>query len=76
MKRIITVILSLAASLVVMAQVRITTPETELIIKADKGADLQILYFGARLSDADAANIEAAAVPGHSAYRAYGLWCA
>ena len=76
MKRIITVILSLAASLVVMAQVRITTPETELIIKADKGADLQILYFGARLSDADAANIEAAGVPGHSAYRAYGLWCA
>ena len=76
MKRIITVILSLAASLVVMAQVRITTPETELIIKADKGADLQILYFGARLSDADAANIEAAGVPGHSAYHAYGLWCA
>ena len=76
MKRIITVILSLAASLVVMAQVRITTPETELIIKADKGADLQILYFGARLSDADAANIEAAGVSGHSAYRAYGLWCA
>ena len=58
------------------AQVRIATPGTELVLNADKGSELQIQYFGDRLSDADAKVLEAAGVPNHNAYQPYGLWCA
>lgn len=58
------------------AQVRIATPGTELVLNADKGSELQIQYFGGRLSDADTKVLEAAGVPNHNAYQPYGLWCA
>ena len=58
------------------AQVRIATPGTELVLNADKGSELQIQYFGGRLSDADVKVLEAAGVPNHNAYQPYGLWCA
>ena len=76
MRRILTLILMVAAAAVASAQVRITTPNTELVLKADQGSELQIQYFGSRLSDADAKVLEAAGVPNHNAYQPYGIWCA
>ena len=76
MKRIISAALLLAVSLAAMAQVRVSTPNIEMILKADQGSELQIQYFGEKLSDADLANLEAAGVPNHNAYPAYGFWCA
>ena len=76
MKKSVLVLLSFIAALTVSAQVRISTPETEMVLRADVGGELRILYFGGRLSDADAANLVAAGVPDHNAYPAYGLGCA
>ena len=76
MRRILTLILMVAATAAASAQVRITTPNTELVLKADQGSELQIQYFGSRLSDADAKVLEAAGVPNHNAYQPYGIWCA
>ncbi len=76
MKRIITSIIFLISALSMMAQIRVATPNIEMILKAEQGGELQIQYFGNRLSDADAANLEAAGVPNHNAYPAYGFWCA
>ena len=59
-----------------IAQIRIATPDIELILKVDVGGGVQIQYFGERLSDVDAANLGASGVPNHNAYPAYGLWCA
>ena len=67
MKRLITSIVFIAAAAAAMAQVRIATPNTELVLKAEQGAELQIQYFGGRLSDADAKVLEAAGVPNHNA---------
>ena len=66
----------LCASLAAMAQVRVTTPETEMVLKADSGSDLKVLYYGARLSDADVAGLEAAGAAWVDAYPAYGFHCA
>ena len=66
----------LCASLAAMAQVRVTTPETEMVLKADAGSDLKVLYYGARLSDADVAGLEAAGAAWVDAYPAYGFHCA
>ena len=76
MRRILTLILMVAVAAAASAQVRITTPNTELVLKADQGSELQIQYFGSRLSDADAKVLEAAGVPNHNAYQPYGIWCA
>ena len=76
MRRIFTLILLIASAAAGFAQVRIATPGTELVLNADKGSELQIQYFGDRLSDADAKVLEAAGVPNHNAYQPYGLWCA
>lgn len=57
-----------------MAQIRITTPNTELLLKGEQGGELQILHYGSRLSDSDMAVIESAGTPNHNAYPAYGLW--
>ena len=66
----------LCASLAAMAHVRVTTPETEMVLKADAGSDLKVLYYGARLSDADVAGLEAAGAAWVDAYPAYGFHCA
>ena len=76
MRRIFTLILLMASATAGFAQVRIATPGTELVLNADKGSELQIQYFGGRLSDADVKVLEAAGVPNHNAYQPYGLWCA
>ena len=77
MKRTITtIIMLLSVAIAAFAQIRIVTPSTEMVLGARQGGDLQIQYFGGRLSDADAENLMAAGAARHSAYRAYGLWCA
>ena len=76
MKRLSIIVLSLVMAISAMAQIRIATPDIELVLKADVGGGVQIQYFGERLSDVDAANLGAAGVPNHNAYPAYGLWCA
>ena len=65
-----------AVALTASAQIRIATPNTEMVLKAEQGKTLQIQYFGARLSDADLANLQAAGVPNHNAYQPYGFNCA
>ena len=75
MRRIFTLILLTASAAVGFAQVRIATPGTELVLKAEKGSELQIQYFGGRLSDADVQVLEATGVPNHNAYQPYGIWC-
>ena len=75
MRRIFTLILMVAAAAAASAQVRVATPNTELVLKAEQGRELQIQYFGSRLSDADAKVLEAAGVPSHNAYQPYGIWC-
>ena len=76
MKRLSIIVLSLVMAISAMAQIRIATPDIELILKADVGGGVQIQYFGERLSDVDAANLGTSGVPNHNAYPAYGLWCA
>ncbi len=71
--------LALAAVLMAIsaaAQIRVTTPGTELVLKADEGGELLIKYFGNRLSDNDFANLDASGTANHNAYPAYGFWCA
>ena len=76
MKRISLISALLCVALSAMAQVRVTTPNTEMVLKADNGSDLKVLYYGARLSDADVAGLEASGVAGMDAYPAYGFNCA
>ena len=64
------------AAVVAVAQVRIATPGTEMVLKAQQGEELQIQYFGGKLSDDDVKVLEAAGVANHNAYPPYGLWCA
>ncbi len=76
MKRLGFFILLFAAVLTASAQIRIATPDTEMVLSAEQGKTLMIQYFGARLSDADLANLQAAGVPNHNAYQPYGFNCA
>ena len=76
MKKVLMVLAAVAMTVAAAAQVRVTTPNTELVLKAEQGGEVTVQYFGGRLSDADFANIEAAGVANHNAYPAYGFWCA
>jgi len=76
MKRFSLIVLSLVIAVSAMAQVRIAAPDIEMVLKAEVGGGVQIVYFGERLSDADLTNLGASGVPNHNAYPAYGLWCA
>ena len=75
MKKILISLLFIMTATSAMAQMRIATPNNELIINAEPGQELQIVYFGNRLCDADLANLQAAGVPNHNAYPPYGIWC-
>lgn len=75
MKRILFTIILISAALVSMAQVRVTTPNLELVLRAEKGGGLLVQHFGGRLSDTDLENLSAAGVPNHNAYPPYGFWC-
>ena len=77
MKKVILLLTAIfAAAFAASAQVRVATPNIEMVLKAEKGGELQIMYFGNRLSDADLAGLEAAGTPNYNAYPPYGIWCA
>ncbi len=57
------------------AQVRVTSPGTELLLDAQAGKELKVIYFGARLADADLLSVSAAGTCGCNAYPAYGMQC-
>ena len=75
MRRFLVVFL-FAMAVSASAQIRVATPNIEMVLKVEPGSQLQIQYFGNRLSDGDLANLQAAGVPNHDAYPAYGFICA
>ena len=62
------------AALTSSAQIRLKTPNTEMVLEAYKGKNLEILYFGNHISDIDLESIWSAGIPGYDAYPAYGIW--
>lgn len=62
------------AAFAASAQIRVSTPNTELILNADEGSELTVLYFGNHLSDIDLESLTSAGVPDYKAYPAYGNW--
>ena len=76
MKKVLMVLAAVVMTVAAAAQVRVTTQNTELVLKAEQGGEVVVQYFGEKLSDADFANLEAAGVANHNAYPAYGFWCA
>ena len=74
MRRIILMLCAALMTIPMLAQIRITTPNTELLLKGEKGGELQILHYGSRLSDSDMNVIEDGGTPNHNAYPSYGLW--
>ncbi|WP_239469085.1 alpha-galactosidase [Bacteroides caecigallinarum] len=53
----------------------ISTPNTSLVLKAQKGGELKYLYYGNKLSETDFENIEQAGNCNHNAYPVYGMNC-
>ncbi len=76
MKKVLMVLAAVVMTVAAAAQVRVTTQNTEFVLKAEQGGEVVVQYFGEKLSDADFANLEAAGVANHNAYPAYGFWCA
>ncbi len=74
-KRIFLIAAAAFLSLVMAAQVRVTSPGTELLLDAHAGKELKVIYFGARLADADLLSVSAAGTCGCNAYPAYGMQC-
>ena len=54
--------------------VNVSTPNTSLILDAEKGGDLKILHYGDRLSEADMALLKEAGAINRSAYPVYGIF--
>ncbi len=74
-KRIFLIAAVAFLSLAMAAQVRVTSPGTELLLDAQAGKELKVIYFGARLADADLLSVSAAGTCGCNAYPAYGMQC-
>ena len=67
---------AIAASAAALAQnVEISTPGSTLLLSAPEGGSLKYVYYGERLSAADAAAVRAVEKPKYDAYPAYGLRC-
>ncbi|MDE5955105.1 MAG: hypothetical protein K2G80_01240, partial [Bacteroidales bacterium] len=65
MYRKITLLAAAAISCFTLAaQIRVSTPSTEMVIDASEGQTLKILYFGASLADADFASVRDAGFNG------------
>ena len=75
MKRFYIIFAALLASVGALAQVHITTPNTSLVITAEKGKNAAYLYFGGRLSEADFTSLKASGVSRQEIYPAYGFEC-
>ncbi|MCX4335953.1 MAG: alpha-galactosidase [Bacteroidales bacterium] len=74
-KRIFFIAAAAFSSLAMVAQVRVTSPGTELLLDAQAGKELKVIYFGARLTDADLLSVSDAGTCGCNAYPAYGMQC-
>ncbi len=66
-KRIFLIAAAAFLSLAMAAQVRVTSPGTELLLDAQAGKELKVIYFGARLADADLLSVSAAGTCGCNA---------
>lgn len=73
-KLFITAVSALMASAAWGDVINITTPRTSMVLNAEKGAKVTYLYYGTRVSDADA-NTLAATEKGEEAYPLYGMNC-
>ena len=51
----------------------ISTPRTTLLLQADKSDELKVIYYGTKLSDADAKTVEQTAKDKFAAYPVYGM---
>ncbi|MDO4320277.1 MAG: alpha-galactosidase [Bacteroidales bacterium] len=72
-KRIFILSLIASAGLAASAEtINISTPATSLIVRADRGAEPELLYYGARLADADVDAVVSTA-KAHPAYPVYGM---
>lgn len=76
MKQIIFSIWAICFPLFFFAQnIHITTPKNSLVLKATVGEELNLVYYGTKLSDLDFQQIDKAEAKKFSAYPAYGLNC-
>ena len=62
------------AAFAASAQIRIATPNTEMIIDGELGGDLCFMYYGNILSDTDMESLSSAGVPWNDVYPVYGFW--
>lgn len=65
----------LATNALFAQNICISTPNTSLVLKAQKGGELKYLYYGNKLSETDFENIEQASNCNHNAYPVYGMNC-
>lgn len=65
----------LATNTLFAQNICISTPNTSLVLKAQKGGELKYLYYGNKLSETDFENIEQAGNCNHNAYPVYGMNC-
>lgn len=74
MHRISTLLLALLPLAMQAEIINITTPASSYVIEANEGKPLQTLYYGSPLSDAEAASLRDAGIPGRDTYPAFGNW--
>lgn len=65
----------LATNALFAQNICISTPNTSLVLKAQKSGELKYLYYGNKLSETDFENIEQASNCNHNAYPVYGMNC-
>lgn len=65
----------LATNTLFAQNICISTPNTSLVLKAQKGGELKYLYYGNKLSETDLENIEQSGNCNHNAYPVYGMNC-
>lgn len=65
----------LATNALFAQNICISTPNTSLVLKAQKGGELKYLYYGNKLNGTDFENMEQASNCNHNAYPVYGMNC-
>ncbi len=76
MKQIVFSIWAICFPFLFSAQnIHITTPKNSLVLKATVGEELNLVYYGTKLSDLDFQQIDKAEAKKFLAYPAYGLNC-
>ena len=56
--------------------VHISTPNTSLVLDADKGKDAQFVYYGDKVTDSEISALRTSGTPRLKAYPSYGMSCA